>query len=180
MVRANSQRSAFDKRISTINKGGANTMGEVHIGPRDETAALKGKGKHKNTVRIKKKKPKKVDTQQGSVLAILPLAAFFGGLSMFVGQAMDFQFYKPGGLFQMEIPAMVPEAFWPYLPFVFGGILALLFAWTFRFTSVLKFGAIAAGFWATFQYHTTLVATLPGMYAGFFSKEYVEGVFAAL
>jgi len=177
MARADSQRRAFDRRISNINKGGKNTMGEVHIGPRDETDARKSKPK--NTVRIKKKKAQKVDTQQGG-LAILPLAAFFGGLSMFVGQAMDFQFYAPGGLLQWDVPTMAPEAVLPYLPFLFGGILALLFAWTFRFTSLLKFGAIVGGFWATFQYHTTLVTMFPGMYAGFFSKEYVEGVFAAL
>lgn len=179
MSLSNAQRDGFDRRLATIRKGGANTMGEVQIGPRDET---KRKGsKHANTVRLKKKRNKKVkDLDRGSSLGLIVLAAFFGGLSMFVGQAMDYQLFNAAGLFAMETPHPALEPYMEFAPFFFGGVLALLFAFTFRFGGGLKLVALLAGFWAVFQYHTTLVTIFPGMYAGFFSKEYVEAVFAAL
>lgn len=177
MSLSNAQRDGFDRRLSKIKKGGSNTMGEIQIGPRDEESARAGKAK--NVVRVKKKRSKNVKLGQGATLSLLPLAGFFGGLSMFVGQAMDYQFFNAGGLLQFGTPMAALEPHMQYAPFVFGGILALLFAWTFRMGG-LKFLALAAGFWATFQYQTNLVMTFPGMYAGFFSKEFVEGVFASL
>jgi hypothetical protein len=179
MSLSNAQRDGFDQRLNRIKKGGANTMGEVQIGPRDESER-KG-SKHANTVRLKKKKNKKVkDLDRGSSLGLLPLAGFFGGLSMFVGQAMDYQLFNAGGLFAMSTPHPALEPYMQYAPFFLGGVLAMLFAFTFRFSGGLRAVALAAGFWAVFQYQTTLVTIFPGMYAGFFSKEFVEGVFASL
>ena len=181
MSLSNAQREGFDRRLSNIRKGGANTMGEVQIGPRDESTARKGKKGHTNTVRIKKKRNKKVkDLDRGSTFALLPLAAFFGGLSMFVGQAADYQLFHEGGLIAMAAPHPAVEPYMQYAHFALGGVLALLFAFTFRFSGGLKFVALAAGFWAVHQYQTTLVTIFPGMYAGFFSKPFVEGVFASL
>lgn len=178
---SNAQREGFDRRLSNIRKGGANTMGEVQIGPRDETTARKGKKGHTNTVRLKKKRNKKVkDLDRGSSVAILPLAVLFGGLSMFVGQAADYQLFNAGGLFAMETPHPALEPYMQFAPFALGGVLALLFAFTFRLGSGLKFVALAAGFWAVHQYQTNLVMIFPGMYEGFFSKPFVEGVFASL
>ena len=57
MAIADTQRKGFEDRLSRIKQGGANTMGEVQIGPRDETDSRKSKPT--NTVRIKRKKPKK-------------------------------------------------------------------------------------------------------------------------
>ena len=180
MSLSNAQRDGFDRRLSNIRKGGANTMGEVQIGPRDETTARKG-SKHSNTVRLKKKRNKKVkDLDRGSTIALLPLAAFFGGLSMFVGQAADYQLFNAGGLFAMAAPHPALEPYMQFAPFAFGGILALLFAFTFRLGSGLKLVALVAGFWAVFQYQTNLVMIFPGMYEGFFSKPFVEAVFASL
>lgn len=176
MSLSNAQREGFDRRLSNIRKGGANTMGEVQIGPRDETTARKGK-KHTNTVRLKKKKNKKVkDLDRGSVIAMLPLAALFGGLSMFVGQAADFQLFAEGGLFGLDTPHPALEPYMEYAPFALGGVLALLFVYTFRLGGGLKLIALGAGFWAVFQYKIALIHTFPGMYAGFFSKEFVEGI----
>lgn len=174
MSLSNAQRDGFDQRLNRIKKGGANTMGEVQIGPRDESQR-KG-SKHANTVRLKKKKNTKVkDLDRGSTLALLPLAAFFGGLSMFVGQAADYQLFNAGGLFAMGVPHPALDPYMQYAPFALGGVLALLFAFTFRLSG-LKFIAMAAGFWAVFQYKIALIHTFPGMYAGFFSKEFVEGI----
>ena len=85
MAIAETQRSGFEDRLSRIKKGGANTMGEVQIGPRDEANARKSK--QTNTVRLKRKKPKSVNIGEGSNLVLAPVAAAVGGLSMFVGQA---------------------------------------------------------------------------------------------
>ena len=55
MSLSNAQRDGFDRRISRIKKGGANTMGEVHIGPVDEEVARSSKkGKGRNTIRVKR------------------------------------------------------------------------------------------------------------------------------
>lgn len=180
MALANDQRDGFDRRISRIKKGGANTMGEVHIGPVDEAQVYgKKKGKATNTVRIKKKRQKNVDLTSGSTATLTVLAVLFGGLSMFVGQAMNFHFYEVGGLLQMTPPA-VAEPYMQYAPFLFGGLLALAFGWTFRLMRGVRFLGLAGGFGAVFHYKQDLIQAMPGLYAGFFSQEYVDAVLAAV
>ncbi|MEM7719898.1 MAG: hypothetical protein AAF222_11910 [Pseudomonadota bacterium] len=180
MSLANDQRDGFDKRIAKIRKGGSNTMGEVHIGPVDEAQVYgKKKGKATNTVRIKKKKAKNIDLTSGSTGTLTLLAVFFGGMSMFVGQAMDFHFYGAGGLLQLSAPA-IAEPYMQYAPFLFGGLLALAFGWTFRLMRGVRFLGLAGGFGAVFHYKADLIQAMPGLYAGFFSKEYVEAALAAV
>ena len=180
MSLANDQRDGFDKRIAKIRKGGSNTMGEVHIGPVDEAQVYgKKKGKATNTVRMKKKAKKNVDLTSGSTGVLTILAVFFGGLSMFVGQAMNFHFYEVGGLLQMTPPAVV-EPFMMYAPLLFGGLLALAFGWTFRLMRGIRFLGLAGGFGAVFYYKQDLIQAMPGLYAGFFSQEYVDAVLAAV
>ena len=176
MSLSNAQRSGFEDRLSRIKKGGANTMGEVHIGPRDEERAKKGKAD--NVVRMKKKKRKNVTTGEGSTTVLAPIAVLLGGMSMFVGQAADYQLFHQGGLLKMAPPVEALEPYMQYAPFLFGGILALLFAWTFRLTSGLRFLALLGGFGAVFYYQADLIQTLPGMYANFFSVEFVEAALA--
>jgi len=173
----NTQRTGFEDRLNRINKGGANTMGEVHIGPRDEDRARKGKAD--NTVRMKKKKKAKsaAHLTDGSTAVLAPIGVLLGGMSMFVGQATQYQFFDAGGLLQMTPPAAL-EAFLPFLPFLIGGLLALAFAWTFRLTTMVRFAAVVGGFVATFVYQADLIQTMPGMYANFFSKEFVETALA--
>ena len=179
MSLSNAQRDGFDRRISRIKKGGANTMGEVHIGPVDEEVARSSKkGKGRNTIRVKRKNPKKVDLTSGSTLTLSILAVFFGALSMFVGQAMDFHFFASGGLLNMTPPAMA-EDYMQYAQFAFGGLLALAFGWTFRLMRGLRFLALLAGFGAVYYYQSDLIQTLPGLYTGFFSKQFVEAALAA-
>ena len=72
MAIAQVQRQSFEDRLKRINSGGPNTMGEVHIGPRDEENARKGKAN--NTVRVKKSKRKPVKVGQGSSAILVPLA----------------------------------------------------------------------------------------------------------
>lgn len=177
---ANEQRDGFDRRIQKIRKGGSNTMGEVHIGPVDEAQVYgKKKGKAKNKVMVKKRKQKNIDLTSGSTSTLTILAVFFGGLSMFVGQAMDFHFYDARGLMQLTSPA-IAEPYMQYAPFLFGGILALAFGWTFRLMRGIRFLGLAAGFGAVFHYKADLIQAVPGLYAGFFSKEYVEAALAAV
>ncbi|CAN0601842.1 unnamed protein product [Ectocarpus sp. 12 AP-2014] len=156
-------------------------MGEVHIGPRDEVRAnQKGrKSKPSNTVRMKRKNTKNVKVGEGAGSSMIILAAIFGGLSMFVGQAASFHFFQEGGL----APITPPEAIVPYMqyaPIAIGGTLAFLFMWTFRMSSILKATALVASCAAVFVYHTELVQKVPGIYTSFFTKEYVASVLAAV
>ncbi len=177
---ANEQRDGFDRRISRIKKGGSNTMGEVHIGPVDEAQVYgKKKGKPTNTVRVKKRRKKNVDIGSGSTLTLAILAVFFGGLSMFVGQAVNFHLYDAGGLLQMTPPALA-EPYLQYAPFLFGGLLALAFGWTFRLMRGVRFLALAGGFGAVFYYQSDLIQAVPSLYAGFFSEEFVAAALSAV
>ncbi len=177
---SNAQRDGFDKRISLIKKGGPNTMGEVHIGPVDEAQVYgKKKGKASNTVRMKKKRGKKVDISSGATGTLTILAVVFGGLSMFVGQAVAYHLYGEGGLAQMTPPDVVAE-YLPYAPFLFGGILAFLFGWTFQLMRGVRFLGLIGGFGAVFYYQSELIQTFPGTYAGFFSKAFVNAALAAV
>lgn len=176
MSLSNAQRSGFEDRLSRIKKGGANTMGEVHIGPRDEVRARQGKAD--NVVRVKKKKRPNVNAGEGSTAVLAPVAVLLGGISMFVGQAADYQFFHEGGLLQMTPPVEALTPYMQFAPFLFGGILALMFAWTFRLNSAIRFLALLGGFGAVFYYQADLIETMPGMYANFFSKEFVAAALA--
>ncbi|MEP2260388.1 MAG: hypothetical protein ABJI00_03170 [Paracoccaceae bacterium] len=173
--------SGFEDRIKRIKKGGANTMGEVHIGPRDEVrSGKKGrKSKPSNTVRMKAKNTKKVKLGEGSGSTLILLALVFGGLSMFVGQAAAFHFFQEGGLVPIAPPAAL-EPYMQYGPIAIGGTLAFLFMWTFHLSSIMRATALIGGCAAVFVYHTELVAKVPGLYASFFTKEYVEAVLTAV
>lgn len=180
MSLANAQRDGFDKRIAKIRKGGSNTMGEVHIGPVDEAQVYgKKKSRATNRVRVKRKKAKNVDLNGGSTLTLTILAVFFGGLSMFVGQAVDFHLYGVGGLLNMTPPAGF-EDYMQYVPFAVGGLLALAFGWTFHLMRGIRFLGLAGGFGAVFYYQSELIQMVPGLYAGFFSKEFVETALSAV
>lgn len=178
MALSNAQRSGFEDRLSRIKKGGANTMGEVHIGPRDEVRARKGKAD--NVVRMKKKKKSKanVTTGEGSTTVLAPIGVLLGGLSMFTGQAADYQIFQEGGILEMAPPIEALEPFMHLAPFLFGGILAIMFAWTFRLTSAFRLMALLGGFGAVHFYQADLIQFMPGMYANFFSVEFVEAAFA--
>jgi len=177
MSLANAQRDGFDRRLSNIRKGGMNTMGEVHIGPRDEVRAGQ-KGKAKNTVRMKKKKSVKSATVgEGSTPVLMMLGLLFGAMSMFVGQAAAFHLFEVGGLMQLTLPEAAVVAT-PIAHYIIGGTLALLFAWTFRLTTVMRMMAVVAGVYAMVHFHTDLVVKVPGLYANFFTEAYVEDMLA--
>lgn len=168
---SSAQREGFDRRLSRIRKGAPNTMGEIEIGPRDESAP-NGK-RAKNTVRVKRKRNKKVQVGQGATTPMMLFGAFIGGLSMFVGLATDYHFFQEGGLINMPTPLPELEPYMQYAPFAFGGLLALAFAWTFRLTSVLRFAALLGGFFAVFHYQPQMVNAMPDLYNNLFSKQYV-------
>ena len=169
------QRSGFDDRLARIRKGGSNTMGEVHIGPREEIRAGNKKAP-KNTVRVKKKNNKHKEIGRGSALSLLILSFVFGAFSMFVGQAADFHLFQTGGLAPIDLSGTPVEPYLAQASLVFGGVLAILFAWTFRLTTILRLAAVAAGLFVMVEYHSDLVKQVPGVYTKFFSKAYVKSV----
>ena len=168
------QRDGFENRLDRIKKGGANTMGEIQVGPREEIRAG-SKKKATNTIRIKQKKKTK-EVGRGSTMSLIILAFAFGALSMFVGQVANFHFFQAGGLVPVDLTE-TPVA--PYLPFAhlaIGGLLALMFCWTFRLTSIFRLAAAAIGVFVVMEYHTEMVQQAPGVYTKFFSKAYVKEV----
>lgn len=170
------QRDGFEDRLSRIKKGGANTAGEVQIGPRDEIrAGDKRASKPANSVRIKQRRRKKKEVGRGSTLSLIILAFAFGALSMFVGQAAGFHFFG-GGLVPIDLSGTPLEPYLPQAHFAIGGVLALLFCWTFRLTSMMRIIAMVAGLAVMVQYHTEMVQQAPGVYQKFFSKGYVKRV----
>ena len=175
MSMAKGQRNGFEDRLSRIKKGGANTMGEVQIGPRAEIRAG-SKSKPSNTVRLKKKKTGKKEIGRGSTSSLILLAFAFGVLSMFVGQAAGYHFFG-GGLVPIDLTGTPAEPYLDQAHLILGGVLGFLFCWTFRLTSIVRVAAMVAGLAVMVQYHTDLVQQAPGVYTKFFSKAYVKEVY---
>ena len=171
MALADAQRQGFEKRLSRIRKGGANTMGEVQIGPRDEADARGSRPA--NTVRIKKKKKKKVKVGEGSNIVLAPIAAVVGGLSMFVGQAAEYHLFQPGGLFNISIPIEAVASAIPYAHFIVAAFLAVSLSWAFGLTNLVRRMALIAGLAAVAVWQTDLIERYPGVYTGVFSEAFV-------
>ena len=173
MSMTHEQKYSFEKRLSRIRKGAANTMGEVHIGPRDEEKARTGK--HSNTVRLKGKKKKPVEIRNGSNAALLPIGFLIGGLSMFAGQALAYHLFGDGGLLPIEIPVPVVAEYTQFAHYLFAAALALMFAWTFGMSTVIRKLAVIAGLASVVYFEGDLVQKYPGIYACIFSETYVAG-----
>ncbi len=169
------QRDGFEDRLKRIKKGGANTMGEIQVGPREEIRAG-SKSKPANTVRVKRKKQKKKEVGRGSTMSLMFMAFLFGGLSMFVGQVANFHFFQEGGFVPIDLSGTPVEQYLPFAHLAIGGVLALMFCWTFHLTSILRLAAAAAGVFLVFEYHAEMVQQAPGVYSKFFSKPYVKEI----
>ena len=163
--------NGFEDRLARIQKGGANTMGAVQIGPRDEKAAMNGTAD--NTVTLKRKKNKKAELSDGNSSVLVPLAVLLGGVSMFVGQAAAYHLFQPGGLMPISVPVPALETYVPFAHLLFGSILALMFAYTFRLTKSLRAIALVGGMVAVVHFQAELIEQFPGLYAGLFSEEFV-------
>ena len=170
MSLAASQRQSFEDRIKRIGTGAPNTMGEVHIGPRDEEVARKGK--HTNTVRIKKKR-KQVRIGEGSNFVMVPVAMMIGALSVFAGRAAAYHFFAEGGLMPLTLPLPALEPYTIHAHLLFAALLALIFSWTFGFSGKLRKLAVIAGFAAMLVGEVHVIEKFPNIYANFFSKAYV-------
>lgn len=168
---ADSQRKGFEQRLSRIKKGGANTMGEVQIGPRDEATARSSRPT--NTVRLKRKKAKSVNIGEGSNLVLAPIAAAVGGLAMFVGQAVEYHLFQPGGLFNISMPLELVQPALPYAHFAIAIALALALSWAFGLTNLIRRMAMIAAMAAVTAYQTQLVERYPGVYTAVFSETFV-------
>ena len=172
MATARATHQSFEDRLNRINRGAPNTMGEVHIGPRDEEKARSGKAT--NTVRLKTKK-KKVKVGEGSNLVLVPVALVIGAMCAFAGQASAFHFFQDGGLMPVTLPEAVAmvEPYLIYAHLAIGGLLALIFTWTFGFNGLLRKLAVVAGFGAMLFGHVQMVEQFPAIHANFFSEAYV-------
>ncbi len=170
------QRDGFENRLDRIKKGGVNTMGEIQVGPREEIRAG-SKTKPTNTVRIKQKKKKNMSVGRGSTMSLIMLAFAFGALSMFVGQVANFHFFQAGGLVPIDLTETPVGPYLPFAHLAIGGVLAVMFCWTFRLTSIMRLAAAAIGVFLVMEYHTEMVKQAPGIYTKFFSKAYVKEVY---
>ena len=164
------QRQTFEDRLKRIGAGAPNTMGEVHIGPRDEDVARAGKTT--NTVRIKKKN-KKVRIGEGSNYVMVPVAVVIGALSVFAGRAAAYHFFADGGLMPLTLPVPALDPYTIYAHLVIAAFLALIFTWTFGFSGKLRKLAVIVGFTAMLIGENHVIERFPGIYANFFSKAYV-------
>lgn len=171
MSAAQVQRSSFEDRLSRIKKGGANTMGEVQIGPRDEATARTSRPT--NTVRLKKKKAKQVNLGEGSNIVLAPIAAMVGALSMFVGQVAEYHLFQPGGLFNISIPIEALAPALPYAHFIIAVTLALALSWAFGLTNLIRRMAMIAGLAAIAVWQVDLVERYPHIYSAAFSEAFV-------
>lgn len=171
MALADTQRKGFEDRLSRIKKGGANTMGEVQIGPRDESQ--RGKSKPANTVRLKKKKAKNVNIGEGSNLVFGIVAAFIGVLCMIVGQAAEYHLFHPDGVFNVTIPVEAIQPAIPYAHFIVAVALALALGWAFGLTNMIRRMAMLAGMAAAVVWQADLVERYPGVYTAIFSEAFV-------
>lgn len=171
MATAPAKSTSFEDRLARIQRQSRNTMGEVHIGPSDTDASRDKPSTNK--VRVKSKKKKVVKIGEGSNAVFLPLAFIVGGFSLFVGMSAKYHMFEEGGLIPMEVPIEALAAYTPYVHFLIGGLLALLFAWSFGFTSLVRKLAVIAGFAGMFYYETAVVERFPGTFTIFFSEAYV-------
>ncbi len=177
MATAQATHQTFEDRLKRINKGAPNTMGDLHIGPRDEATARDGKAT--NTVRLKSSK-KKIKIGEGSNVVLVPLAIIIGALSVFAGQAAAFHFFQDGGLMPITLPdaAAMLEPYLIHAHLVMGGVLALLFTWTFGFNGMVRKLAVAVGFGAMLFGQVQVMERFPSVYANFFSEAYVAQALA--
>lgn len=150
-------------------------MGEIQVGPREEIRAG-SKSKPSNTVRMKRKSTKKKEIGRSSGMTLVILAFVFGAFSMFVAQVANFHLFVPGGLTPVDLSQSFVAPYIPYAQLVFGGVLALLFCWTFHLMTMMRVLATVAGLFAVMQFHTEMVQFAPGTYVKFFSKGYVNDV----
>ena len=171
MALADTQRKGFEDRLSRIKKGGANTMGEVQIGPRDESQ--RGKSKPANTVRLKKKKAKNVNIGEGSNLVFGIVAAFIGVLCMIVGQAAEYHLFHPDGVFNVTIPVEAIQPAIPYAHFIVAVALALALGWAFGLTNMIRRMAMLAGMAAAVVWQADLVERYAVVYTAIFSETLV-------
>ncbi|MDJ1017425.1 MAG: hypothetical protein QNJ35_13010 [Paracoccaceae bacterium] len=178
MSLAETQRREFEERLKRINVGGNNTMGEVHIGPRDEVRAnkMKRRSKPSNTVRMKPKKKKNVNLGEGSTSAMIVIGFLIGGFSMFAGQIAAFHFFSDGGLAPVTLSFERADEFIPLAHFAIAVPLAFIFAWAFHLKGFLRKAAVIGGLAAAFYYHGDLVERFPGTHANFFSEAYVTEI----
>lgn len=165
------QRKGFEDRLSRIKKGGANTMGEVQIGPRDEREAKKSRPS--NTVRLKRKKAAQVNIGEGSNLVFGIVAAVIGVLCMIVGQAAEYHLFHPDGVFNVTMPIEALQPAVPYAHFIVAALLALGLGWAFGLTNMIRRMAMLAGLAAAVVWQTELVERYPGAYTAIFSEAFV-------
>lgn len=164
------QRQSFDDRIKRIGTSAPNTMGEIHIGPRDEEVARGGK--ISNTVRLKKKN-KQVRLGEGSNFVMIPVAMIIGALSVFAGRAAAYHFFGDGGLLPITLPLAELEPYTAFAHLLIAALLALIFTWTFGLSGKLRKIAVIAGFTAMLIGEVHVIERFPDTYANFFSKAYV-------
>lgn len=171
---AEKHRKSFEDRLSRIQHGGPNCIGEVHVGPREEVRARDADKARKSVAKAAARA-----RRRGSplvTLLLLPIAAALGAVSVFAGRVASFQFFQDGGDYAFAL-AGVPSAMFADL--MIAGVLAFLLAWSFRLTWGLRRLAVLGGFVAMMTGEFFVVERFPDVFAAFFSETYVAGILSA-
>jgi hypothetical protein len=164
-------RQSFEDRLARIRQGGPNTIGEVHIGPREEVRARDAKA----AVKVLQSRKKKRRGSIVSTLLVLPVAAALGAFSIFAGRVAAFQLFSEEGLYSVAL-AGVPATM--FADILIASVLAMVLAWTFHMTYGLRRVAIIGGFVAMMTGEFMLIQEYPEVFSAFFSDTYVTAVLA--
>jgi hypothetical protein len=166
-------RQTFEARLARIQNGGPNTMGTLHVGPRDEVRASEAK-----VVEKAHAKARKTRSRRGSPLAtvlLLPVALALGALSVFVGRVAAYRLFTDDGIYPMTVAGVPAEMFGDI---AIAAVLAMVLAWTFHLTWGMRRVALVAGFIAMMVGEVNLMQSFPDLFATFFSDTYVAGMLA--
>lgn len=165
----------FAERLSRINKGGANTMGQVYVGPADDTdrsRRKRTKTRMKKSERVGKSKPKKAPSK----LIMWPVGLMVGLLAMLAARVLAFHFVVEGTLFGVELPEQMIGL---------GGQVGLGLVLLYLLVNLvgLRGSAIlagVAGFAVMVLYEPNLMAFYPEVFAQIYSPAHVSTTLAQL
>lgn len=169
-------RAGFNERLGRIHSGGPNTMGKVLIGPGEQIRAKDAKRIQSKILRDAKRKKRRASGSLAGDIIAFPFAFAIGVGAIFAGRVATWQVLTPGGPLAEEITLPAFMASWPlpiFADLAIAAVLALLFAWAFRFTTGLKRLGVILGFAAMMSGEAFLVQAFPDLFEGFYAPSYI-------
>ncbi|MEL7345153.1 MAG: hypothetical protein AAFN59_09885 [Pseudomonadota bacterium] len=175
--------SGFNERLGRISAGGPNTMGKMLVGPGEEVRAKDARQAAKVMKRKAARKKRAIRTGDGAgdVIAF-PFALMLGAATVIAGRTASWQLFTPGGPMadQITLPEAVAALPLPlFADLAIAGVLALMLAWAFRFTTGLKRLGVVLGFGAMISGEIFLVQMFPDIFSNFYAADYVASAATA-